>query len=153
YRGQIRNTKGIEALELRFPLPVFKHLRKPCQKRVFWNLPTYENTPSLTLRPRLNRRPANLAARNGRNAKYAERRGWSVGDCHGLPLHVRNIDLLAPVDTVSQKPCFLETEVSGASTTRLPHDNVIKEVDIQNSCALRDSFGESEVRWRRARES
>jgi len=68
-------------------------------------------------------------------------------------LRVRNIDLLAPVDTVSQKPCFLETEVSGASTTRLPHDNVIKEVDIQNSCGLSDSFGESEVRWRRARES
>jgi hypothetical protein len=31
---------------------------------------------------------------------------------------------------VSHKPCFLETEISGTTTNRLPHDHVIKEVDI-----------------------
>jgi hypothetical protein len=63
-----------------------------------------------------------------------------------LPLHVTKIDLLALVDTVSQKPCFLETEVSGPTASRVANDHVIKEVDGQNSCTLCDSFGELQIR-------
>jgi hypothetical protein len=42
---------------------------------------------------------------------------------------LQKIDLLAPVDTVSQKPCFLETEVSGATATQI-EETIFIELEL-----------------------
>jgi hypothetical protein len=49
----------------------------------------------------------------------------------------------------SQKSCFLETEVAWARGGGLANDEVIEQVDLQDSRTSRNSFREMQIRFRR----